>query len=222
MTVVAQYETAFFQYMATEMTQDLAHDLNHVTRVVKTAKWLSQIENGCQEIVVPAAYLHDCFSFSKNHARKSESSTIAADKAIAFLETIEYPAQFFQAIHHAIAAHSFSANICAQTLEAKIVQDADRLDALGAIGIARTFYVGASLDTPMYSPKDPFCGDRQPDDRQFSIDHFYKKILRLEFLIHTESARQEAKIRTQFIRAFLQQLESEIVVNSKFNLPCPA
>ena len=102
-----------------------------------------------------------------------------ADKAIAFLTSIHYPSEHFDEIHHAITAHSFSANIKPTSLAAKIVQDADRLDSLGAIGIARCLQVSTVLGVPLYNPDDTFCQQREPDDRNYTIDHFYSKLLKL-------------------------------------------
>lgn len=148
--MLENYENQFVTYIQSEMIQDLAHDLNHVFRVVKIAKKLSAIEDAKLEVVIPAAYLHDCFSFPKNHPNRAESSSIAADKARDFLDSIGYPTEYHDAIQHAIVAHSFSANIKPETLEAQIVQDADRLDALGTVGIARCIQVSTSLGVGLY------------------------------------------------------------------------
>ncbi|MGF1755829.1 HD domain-containing protein [Vibrio makurazakiensis] len=192
------------------MQTDAAHDLNHILRVVKTAKQLCRAENAVEEVVVPAAYLHDCFTFPKNHPDRERSSKHAADIAIEFLKSVNYPEQYYSAIHHAIVSHSYSANVTPETLEAKIVQDADRLDALGAVGIARCVQVSTSLGRTLYSLTDPFCESREPDDKVFTIDHFYIKLLHLVDTMNTDSAKREAERRTQFMRSYLVQLESEI------------
>ncbi|WP_073604178.1 HD domain-containing protein [Vibrio aerogenes] len=192
------------------MTQDPAHDINHVLRVVKTARQLCHTEQAQAEVVLPAAYLHDCFAYPKDHPDRSQSSAIAADKAVSFLASAGYPSQYHQAIHHAIVAHSFSANVKPQTLEAMIVQDADRLDSLGAIGIARTMLVGGGLQRSLYLAEDPFCQSRSPDDGTYIIDHFYTKLLLLESTMNTASAKAEARIRTAWMTQYLQQLGHEI------------
>ena len=125
-------------------------------------------------------------------------------------QTITLTSAALPAIRHAIEAHSFSAGIAPETLEAKVVQDADRLDALGAIGLARCIAVGAALGRPVYEPNDPFCRERVPDDRGASVDHFYTKLLKLAGTMQTAAGRREAERRTAFLRAFLAQLESEI------------
>ncbi|MDD1780327.1 HD domain-containing protein [Enterovibrio sp. ZSDZ35] len=192
------------------MTTDTAHDTSHILRVVKTAESLCERENANKAIVLPAAYLHDCFTFPKNHPERKESSRYAADKAIAFLQSINYPAEYLEAIHHAIVAHSFSANITPETVEAKIVQDADRLDALGAVGVARCLLVGASFDRQFYALNDPFCTEREPDDYTYTLDHFYTKLLGLPSTMQTVAARREGEKRVAFMNAFLEQLNHEI------------
>ena len=208
--MIEKYEDKLLEFAQKEMIQDPAHDINHVLRVVKTAKGLCHHEKGKLEIVLPAAYLHDCFSFSKNHSDRAHSSKIAADKAIEFLKSIGYPGAYLDEIHHAIIAHSFSANVKPRTLEGEIVQDADRLDSLGAIGITRCLQVGTSLGMPLYNNCDTFCKQRLPDDRNYTIDHFYVKLFSLADTMNTESAKKEGLRRTKFMRAYLHQLEKEV------------
>lgn len=210
MDIVQRFEPQLLAFISKEMVQDPAHDLSHVKRVVKTAHELCQQENARLEVVLPAAYLHDCFTFPKNHPERAKSSTIAADKATQFLASISYPSEFISDIHHAICSHSYSANIAPTTLEAKIVQDADRLDALGAVGIARCLQVSASFGSSLYHVDDPFCTDRELDDKNYTVDHFYNKLFKLEAMMNTESAKQEARIRTAYMAGFLQQLKQEI------------
>lgn len=210
MESIEHFESQLFEFIRQEMVQDPAHDLSHVKRVVKTARELCLQEKARLEIVLPAAYLHDCFTFAKNHPDRAKSSTIAAEKATAFLQSIEYPSEFIDDIHHAICAHSYSANITPITLEAKIVQDADRLDALGAIGIARCLQVSAGFGASLYQVDDPFCTDRELDDKNYTVDHFYNKLFKLEAMMNTESAKQEARRRTDYMKGFLKQLEGEI------------
>ncbi|WP_435236367.1 HD domain-containing protein [Psychromonas sp. PT13] len=210
--MLKQFENQFFSYVKSVMNHDQAHNINHILRVVKTAKALCHDENGKLEVVLPAAYLHDCFSFPKNHPSRSQSSSIAAEKATQFLHSISYPNEYFIEINHAIVAHSFSANIPPTTLEAQIVQDADRLDALGAIGIARCLQVGTNLGIELYNSEDPFCHARTPDDSCYSIDHFYTKLFKLVETMNTDSAKIEAKKRVTFMKEYLRQLETEISI----------
>lgn len=97
-----------------------------------------------------------------------------------------------------------------KTLEAKILQDADRLDALGAIGLARMLMVSGALARPLYDSTDPLAQNRDPDDTAFALDHFQTKLFTLADTMQTVTARQIAEERTQYMRSFLTRLQSEI------------
>ncbi|MFH4364481.1 HD domain-containing protein [Vibrio diabolicus] len=210
MTSLSQIEPQFLEFMQQEMQVDAAHDISHVQRVVNTAKKLAVEEGADLSIVLPAAYLHDCFTYPKDHPNRKQSSIIAAKKAVAFLESIDYPQQYHDAIAHAIEAHSFSANIRPNTLEAKVVQDADRLDALGAIGITRCIQVSTEFDAQLYDDKDIFAQQRELDDKQFTLDHFQTKLFKIAETMNTESARREAQKRKAFMQAYIEQLHDEV------------
>lgn len=189
---------------------DVAHDITHIERVVRVAVKLCTAEKANMNVVLPAAWLHDCVAVAKNHPARAKASTMAADKAISFLASIGYDEALFDDIHHAIAAHSFSANIAIKTVEAQIVQDADRMDALGAIGVSRCMKVGGSISRLLYNPDDPFCLEREPDDKQYTLDHFFIKLLHIAKSMNTPSAKAEALRRTDYMYDFLEQLKSEI------------
>ncbi|HHX8265802.1 TPA: HD domain-containing protein [Vibrio diabolicus] len=210
MTLLSQIESQFLEFMQQEMQVDAAHDISHVQRVVNTAKKLAVEEGADLSIVLPAAYLHDCFTYPKDHPNRKQSSIIAAKKAVAFLESIDYPQQYHDAIAHAIEAHSFSANIRPNTLEAKVVQDADRLDALGAIGVTRCIQVSTEFDAQLYDDKDIFAQQRELDDKQFTLDHFQAKLFKIAETMNTESARREAQKRKAFMQTYLEQLHDEV------------
>ncbi|HHX8641392.1 HD domain-containing protein [Vibrio diabolicus] len=210
MTLLSQIESQFLEFMQQEMQVDAAHDISHVQRVVNTAKKLAMEEGADVSIVLPAAYLHDCFTYPKDHPNRKQSSIIAAKKAVAFLESIDYPQQYHDAIAHAIEAHSFSANIRPNTLEAKVVQDADRLDALGAIGVTRCIQVSTEFDAQLYDDKDIFAQQRELDDKQFTLDHFQTKLFKIAETMNTESARREAQKRKAFMQAYIEQLHDEV------------
>jgi uncharacterized protein len=195
-----------------EMTvgEDPAHDLLHFKRVVQTARKLCLQENAKLEIVLPSAWLHDFIIIPKNDPRRSQASQLSAEAAIEFLKQIGYPEVYFGEIAHAIAAHSFSANIETQTLEARIVQDSDRLDGLGAIGIARCFATAGLLKRPFYSEVDPFCSERSPDDRQFTLDHFFAKLFKTAETLKTKSGREEGAKRIAVMKKYLADLTVEI------------
>lgn len=189
--------------------EDPAHDFLHFQRVVKTAKQLCAIEKATFEIVVPAAWLHDFVLIPKNDPRRSQASHLSAIKSIEFLGELGYPNQYFEPIAHCIKAHSFSAKIEPKTLEAKIVQDADRLDGLGAIGIARCFATSGLLKRPFYSDEDAFCLTRTPDDSKFTVDHFYQKLFKTAETLHTSAGRAEGLRRVGIMKKYLSELSEE-------------
>ena len=199
-------------YLSDIMASDPAHDLSHVRRVVQNTLNLTQAEGGDPAITLPAAWLHDCVSVAKDSPLRNQASKLAADEAVRFLESVDYPTGLLAPIYHAIEAHSFSANVKTETLEARIVQDADRLEAVGAIGITRCFLTGGSMGTPLYETSDPFAQNREPDDRRYTLDHFYCKLLGLAETMQTEAGKVEALKRTEFMQGFLQQLGEEIGV----------
>lgn len=206
---------SFLERRRDEGTDDGAHDLEHVRRVVDNARRFGRGEGAPPAVVIPAAWLHDCVTVPKDSPERPRASRLAAETAVSFLQEIDYPAQYLDEIGHAIAAHSFSAGIPPRTAAAKVVQDADRIDALGAVGIARCFMVGGKLERPLYHPTDPFCREREPDDRLATLDHFYTKLLRLPATMQTAAGRREAQARVAFMRRFLDQLAGEIPKDNK-------
>ena len=204
------WEPRIVRFISEQPGGDPGHGLVHLKRVVGTAIGLAAAEGARMDIVLPAAWLHDCVHVAKDSPDRKHASRLAAAHASEFLERIGYPAACLPGIRHAIESHSYSAGIPPTTVEAKIVQDADRLDALGAIGIARCIAVGAALGRSLYQPDDPFCERRTADDSGASVDHFYTKLLKLAGTMQTPAGRFEAERRTEFLRAFIAQLRSEI------------
>lgn len=205
-----QLQHLCLEYLSEVMASDPAHDITHVKRVVQNTLRLTAAENGNAEVTVPAAWLHDCVSVTKDSPLRAQASKLAAQEAVRFLESVDYTPALLSGIYHAIEAHSFSANINTESLEARIVQDADRLEALGAIGITRCFLTGGSMGTALYESSDPFAENRDPDDRSYTLDHFYCKLLGLADTMKTEAGKAEAVKRTDYMREFLAQLAEEI------------
>jgi uncharacterized protein len=197
-------------FVADRTAADPAHDLSHIKRVVNNALYLSDIEQCDKEVVLPAAWLHDCVQVPKDSPQRSAASRLAADEAVRFLRTQDYPEAQLEAVHHAVAAHSFSAGIPVESTEAGVVQDADRLDALGAIGIARCLLTGGALGSDIYHPDDPFCEHREPDDKAYMVDHFYTKLFQLPDTMQTAAGREEANRRVAMMRTFLKELGQEV------------
>src|SRR5688572_6749827 len=191
--------------------RDPAHDFQHTMRVYKNAEIIGRLEGANLEILLPAVLLHDLVVYPKGSAKTSKSADDSADLAEKWLHRYGYPQDKIDRISYCIRTHSYSKRLVPSTLEGKILQDADRLDALGAIGIARTFSVGGSENRSFYNPSDPFHrSKRELNDREWTLDHFYKKLLRLKKSMHTKTAKGIAKERAKFMEQFVGRLQKEI------------
>lgn len=171
---------------------------------------LAKQEECDEEIVEAAAWLHDCVIIPKDNPARKNASRLAAEKATTYLESIHFDSGKIPMVANAIESHSFSAGIQPKSIEAKIVQDADRLDALGAIGIARCFIVGGQMNRAIYQPEDPFCTQRDPNDNKWTVDHFYSKLFKLPDLMNLESAKAEGERRVSYMKNFLERMDQEI------------
>ncbi len=188
----------------------MAHDFEHVMRVLKNAQKISKKEKGNIKIITAAVLLHDIVSYPKSDPRSKNSSLESASKAKKMLRGCGFKKYEIELIYDAIRDHSYSRGATPQTLEGKILQDADRLDAIGSIGIARAFSVGGAVRRPIYNNRDPFCKRRHPDDKHWTLDHFPKKLLFLDKTMNTRTATLEARRRIRIMKAFLRQLRREI------------
>ncbi|MCC6277883.1 MAG: HD domain-containing protein [Oligoflexia bacterium] len=175
-------------------------------------------------IVLPSAWLHDLVTVPKNDPNRSQASRLSAKAARKLLEEWQYPAEFLDGICHCIEAHSFSAGIEPTTIEAQVVQDADRLDGLGAIGVARCFATAGIIKRPFYDVEDPFCRQRPPDDGVYTVDHFYKKLFVVAQSLKTEPGKHEGQRRLKVMKEYLAHLELELgsadgIINAKPSVP---
>lgn len=192
------------------MSNDAAHDFEHIMRVYKNAEKICKKEKISPKLVLSAVLLHDIVSYPKSDKRSKLSSVQSAELSKQILMNYNFSEKEIKIVSDAIRDHSFSQNKIPQTIEGKILQDADRLDALGAVGIARVFAVAGSENRPFYNKTDPFCIKRVPDDKKWTLDHFYKKLFRLESLMNTNSGRIEAKRRIKILKDFISELKKEI------------
>jgi uncharacterized protein len=191
--------------------RDPAHDFHHIMRVYENAKVIGRREGADMEILLAAVLLHDLVIYPKGSANSYKSSDDSADLATNILQSCRYPQDKIEQICYCIRTHSYSKGVVPPSLEGKTLQDADRLDALGAIGIARTFSVSGSENRTFYDADDPFgSSGRALNDRQWTLDHFQTKLLKLENFMHTNTAKKIARERTRFMRAFIRQLQREI------------
>ncbi len=189
---------------------DPAHDFSHITRVYRNAQIIGEREGADMQVLLWAALLHDAGSESKHSEGAAESESPSLKMAEDFLKKKGLPEDVRRKVLYAVEVHRFSKGILPDTLEARILQDADRLDALGAIGIARVFLTGGALGRALYNPVDPFCRSRDPDDRRWNLDHFFRKLLRLESGMHTRTARKLAARRADVLKRYLSDLQEEI------------
>lgn len=189
---------------------DPAHDFSHILRVFKNAQIIGLREGANMQVLLWAALLHDAGSISKLSSGSEEPETGRRKLMDEFLEKVGLPEELKTKVLYAVEVHRFSKGITPVTLEARVLQDADRLDAIGAIGIARVFMTGGTLSRALYHPGDPFCKTREPDDKRWNLDHFYRKLFKLESGMHTKTARELAGRRSEVLRRYLSDLEEEI------------
>ncbi len=189
---------------------DPGHDLNHIRRVMGTCLRLGEIEGANLEILLAGALLHDVINVPKDHPDRLLAGEQAATRAAQILREAEFHEDEIMQIATVIKEHSYSRALRPSSIESAILQDADKLDAIGAIGIMRTVTCGTRMGAAYYDEKEPFAESRPLNDRAFTIDHFYTKLLKLGVLMNTKAGAEEAKKRAAFMTSFLEQLRTEI------------
>lgn len=210
---LAEWEKKFQHYLEIHFSQDdKAHDLAHFHRVWQSARKIMQLAEADELVVLTACYFHDVVNLPKNHPERHLASSQAAEKTLLILAEYfpEFPRDKYQPIAHAIAAHSFSAGITPLTIEAKIVQDADRLESLGAIGLARVFHVSGQLGRGLFDPVDPLALHRPLDDLKYTFDHFQTKLLTLANSMQTEMGKEMAQFNIDYLIQFMSKLCAEL------------
>jgi uncharacterized protein len=194
--------------------KDGSHDPGHFQRVWRTARYINREEGEPADylILLTSAYFHDLVSLPKNHPDRTNASRLSAERTVQLLEGywMDFPREKIEGVRHAIHAHSYSARVPAETAEAKILQDADRMEALGAIGLARVFYTAGQLNQALFDGEDPLAERRLPDDQRYSLDHFQVKLLRLPAMMNTVTGRRLAEANADYLREFLTKIRAEI------------
>lgn len=189
---------------------DAAHDSNHLHRVWRNASQLLEDYPEADALVVMAAcYLHDLVNLPKHHPERSMASRQAALLASRQLAALDFPARLLSGVAHAIESHSFSAGIHAESIEAKIVQDADRLDALGAVGLARLFYTAGRMGSGLAHADDPMALHRELDEKAYAIDHIDTKLVAIPAKMQTEAGRRLANQRLLALTSFRDDFIAE-------------
>lgn len=171
------------------------HDYFHVERVVRTAKRIAEEENADLFLVELAAWLHDLGDY-KLHRGVDRSEELVTE----FLEKLNLTPDIISRVNEIISQVSFTKGNRTTSIEAEIVQDADRLDAIGAVGIARCFAYGGKKDREIWNPQNP---------KDSSIQHFYDKLLKLRDLMNTETGRKIAEGRHRILEDFLTAFYEE-------------
>ncbi|MBV4503966.1 HD domain-containing protein [Pseudomonas sp. BW13M1] len=194
-------------------SNDGSHDLAHLQRVWSNVRRIQAREGGDLEVLLAATVLHDCVAVEKNSPLRSQASTLSAERAAAILADMGWPQPRIEQVTHAVMTHSYSAGLSPQSLEAKILQDSDRLDSMGAVGIARCFYVSGRTGSALYDVENPTAAGRDYRDNRFTIEHFHTKLLKLASGLQTGEGARLAALRHQRLASFLAEFMEEIGVD---------
>jgi uncharacterized protein len=193
-----------------ENNGDPGHDFAHILRVITTCRKIGISVGAHLDILLPAALLHDVVNVPKNHPDRMKASQQAAAEAAGILKTVGYSEEEIEHIQTVITEHSYSLGKKPSSIESAVLQDADRLDALGAVGIMRMVTCGSRMGSVYYDLGDPFASQRELDDKKFTIDHLYVKLFGLAKKMNTEPGLVEAAERVKFMESFVQQLGQEV------------
>jgi uncharacterized protein len=190
---------------------DGSHDMSHLLRVWRNAEAIARTEPGCDlPLLVAAVLFHDCVAVEKNSPHRAAASRLSAARAIEIVGALGWDAHRAKALGHAIETHSFASGLAPKTVEARILRDADKLDAIGAIGIARCFYVAGRMATSLYDAGDFDAANRELDDQRYAIDHFRVKLFPVAEGFHTRAGQAMAVERSAVMRRFVDSFRSEV------------
>ncbi|MCE2743714.1 MAG: HD domain-containing protein [Fluviicola sp.] len=207
--IVSQIKSMIQKQFENEST---GHDWFHIERVYNMAAFLQKTEGGDLEIIELSALLHDV----SDHKFNGGSATLGGDIAFEKLINLNYSSIKAEKVREIINQVSFKgANVehLTSSIEAKIVQDADRLDAIGAIGIARAFAYGGNKERPLYDPSIPpilhDSFDAYKNAKSHTINHFHEKLLLLRSKLNTRTAINIGNERHEFLELFLKNFMNE-------------
>jgi len=191
---------------------DPVHGFDHILRVLRLAERLAKAEGADIDIVRAAVLLHDASGAETGGEKRPEHQHHSAEFAKQILEAEGWPPERIAAVQHCIRAHRFRGDEAPQTLEAKILFDADKLDVIGAFGVARTLAYDVMMHWPFYAEvSDEFKrrGAKVEGELHSSYHEFVFKLGKIKDRLHTESARQLAEQRQKFLNEFFTQLDAE-------------
>ena len=189
------------------------HDLSHTIRVMNYCSQIRKKEGGDKEIIEAAALLHDIGRPDETKNPALDHAIISAEKAPLILLEVGFPKEKIESVVYAIRNHRYSSGIVPDTLEAKILQDGDRLDFTGAMAIARTFAYAGAHNKLFYNPADPLCEIHSPDGKKYAIDHILTKAMHIPETMNTETGRAMAHDRKRFLLKFIQQFKLETALS---------
>jgi uncharacterized protein len=189
---------------------DGAHDISHLARVWRNVKEIQRHESGDLEILCAAVLLHDSIEVPKQSPLRSQASRLAASEATTRLIALGWDPERTACVASAIESHSYSAGITPATLEAAILQDADRLDAIGFTGVARCFYTAGRMSSLLYDPSNPRGTGRMLNDAMYALDHFPSKLLNLAEGFKTATGRSIAARRHAALYNFYLGMLAEL------------
>ncbi|NIQ04701.1 MAG: HD domain-containing protein [Candidatus Korarchaeota archaeon] len=184
------------------------HSKYHVDRVYNLAVRLAKEENADLDVVKASVLLHDIARAMEDEGEIEDHAAEGAKMARKVLEVVNFPKEKIDKVIHCIEAHRFKKGMEAESLEAKILQDADRLDIIGAIGLARVFTRGGWGNKPIYDPSIP-PKEKYDGKSLTSVNHIYEKILKVKDTINTKNAKGVAKERHNFVEQFLERFLKE-------------
>jgi uncharacterized protein len=184
------------------------HSKSHVDRVYNLSIRIAEEENADLDVVKAAALLHDIARALEDEGKIEDHAAEGAKMARNILIDANFPRDKIDKVVHCIEVHRFKKNVKTEDLEAKILQDADRLDILGAIGIARVFTRGGWANMPIHDPSVP--PKKKYDGRSLtSVNHMHEKILKVKDTFNTDTAKKMAKERHEFVEKFLERFLKE-------------
>jgi uncharacterized protein len=185
------------------------HSKSHIERVYNLTMRIAKKENADLDVVKASALLHDIARAMEDEGKIEDHAAEGAKMARRILRKVNFPKEKIEKVIHCIEKHRFKKNVKAESLEAKILQDADRLDMIGAIGIARVFVRGGWQNMPIYDPLIP--PKKRYNGRSLtSVNHFYEKILKIKNTLNTDTAKEIAEERHKFVEEFLERFLKEI------------
>ncbi len=213
-----RHQKLWERILSTLSHDDLAHDWLHVQRVTTWCIRLAKETGDSEDLAGAAGLLHDLINIPKESDLRSMGSELSAQAGVKYLIEVGYSPEEIDTITQAISTCSWSSGKYPTNEIGKILQDADRLDAIGAIGVMRNIACAQAMRSrkhtgTLYNPTNPIpwsVPTEQLNDKEHALDHFFCKLLNLTDTMHTALAREEANRRHQWMLDFLKEVDIEL------------